>query len=182
MAPATSDATFPHARAMAKILLPYAAPLAISFGALLAGLQFPESFPYGAIRSFLGGAGLLGCGVTGFFVWMIRDLILKEWKLDEDERRAAFAKPEPKPVIRVPFPPVRFVTAIWDARDKTGKFPTVDELEAAGFNRQLVQEWFKQCTEAGAIVNRIPKQAAGEPGPGWDRARFVQVAITDNSM
>lgn len=84
-----SVSAFPFAASLVRILLPFVAPGAISFGALVMSWQLPD----GAVASFFRGAGAFGCGATILFIWMLRGLIWKEWELYEDERRAAFAPP-----------------------------------------------------------------------------------------
>lgn len=89
---------------------------------------------------------------------------------------------EPEEVEAIPFPPVGFVDYIWNFRDEHGKFPTIDECEASGYNRQMAQDWFQMLRASGAIVNRTAKKYAGDPAPGWDRARFIQAAEGDNIL
>ena len=101
----------------------------------------------------------------------------REWALHEDERRARIVPAKP---ARIPFPPMRFVDFIWTWREKNTKFPTVDECEQNNFNRQLIQEWYQQAVNAGAIINRIPKQYAGDPT--WSRSRFEEAARADNAL
>ena len=165
---------FPHAKDLAGIFLPYAAAFCIAFGALLAGFQFPDnSLP----RSILSGAGLAGCVFIGLFLFLAYRQVEREWTLHEDERRARIV---PVKAARIPFPPMRFVQFIWTQYEKNSKFPTVDECEQNSFNRQLIQEWYQQMVNAGALTNRIPKQYAGDPT--WSRSRFEEMARADNAL
>lgn len=143
--------------------------------------------PWPVLRDALINAGWMltaGCLIVlvGEFIAQTRNhnrILARE---DAETRLIAPPEPEAAPVApKVPFPPYRFVQFAWDWYEAHGKFPTVRQCEESKdhFAHSLVQLWYQQMVSAGAIVNRVEGQSAGDPM--WSREKCEKAAITDNT-
>jgi hypothetical protein len=88
----------------------------------------------------------------------------------------------PAPLIAQPFAPPEFVKFVWDWRAQEGKFPTISQCVAhchscTGASRETFNDYYTKMVQAGAIIGRVERGAAGDPAPGWSREQFEEAAL-----